>query len=89
MGSLCLQFSVMSLLATCVRPLDIIVFRLESLRDQFASKYLFNKSSLPVFLGQSCTEELSRPFYYGANLGEIRNLDIPVLLFIMSFWIER
>lgn len=79
----------MSLLATRLRSLNIIVFCLELLCSCLDSKDLFDKTPLPVFLGQSCTEKFSWSLDDGADLGELRGLSLSALLFIMSFLIEH
>jgi hypothetical protein len=70
----------MSLLDTRPRSLNIIVFRLESVCSCLASKDLFDKSPLPVFLGQSCTEKFSWSLDDGADMGELRDLNLSALL---------
>lgn len=79
----------MSLFATRLRSLNITVFRLESLCSSLPSKDLFDKSPLPVFLGQSCTEKFCWPLDDGADLGKFRDLSLSALLFIVSFRIEH
>jgi hypothetical protein len=69
----------MSLLDTRPRSLNIIVFRLESVCSCLASKDL-DKSPLPVFLGQSCTEKFSWSLDDGADMGELRDLNLSALL---------
>ena len=48
----------MSLLATRLHSLNIVVFRPE-LCSYLASKDYFDKSPLPILLGQSCAEKFS------------------------------